>query len=338
MVGGYGTQRKCTRTGSIASTGNKDITMAPATNISNSLGGLLPGVITKNTSGAPGDDDALVFIRGQNTTGDNSPLVVVDGIQGVSGWQRINPNDIESISILKDASAAIYGSRAANGVILITTRRGSLGKPTVSYSFNQGISQPTRLPKLADAATAADYINSILVRQGQSPKYTDQDIQKFRDGSDPLNYPNVNWYKEVLKKSTLQSQQNMSIRGGTEAIKYSFSGSYANEDGIFKKGSLNFKTYSIRSNIDATINKYLKIGFDLNNSFQDRNNASEDFNGLRQLPFYPVYYPNGLPSAGIEGGANPAVEATSVWGNNNQKINRNMIKTSFDIIIPGVQG
>ena len=103
--------------------------------------------MSKNTTGQPGKDDPIVLIRGSSTTGNNSPLVVVDGVQGVSGWQRINPNDIESISVLKDASAAIYGSRAANGVILITTKRGTTGKPTISYSANFGFSQPTRLPK-----------------------------------------------------------------------------------------------------------------------------------------------------------------------------------------------
>ena len=127
-------------------------------------------------------------------------MIVVDGIQGGSGWERINPNDIESISILKDASAAIYGARAANGVILITTKRGTLGKPTINYSVNVGISQPTRLPKLADSPTFAQYVNDVLVRQGQAPKYTDAEIQKFRDGSDPVNYGNFNWYKDVLRK------------------------------------------------------------------------------------------------------------------------------------------
>lgn len=339
VVVGYGSQRKETLTGSIVNTGNKEIAMAPVTNVANALTGLLPGVVVKNTSGSPGDDDATtILIRGQNTTGDNSPLIVVDGVQDVAGWQRINPNDIESVSVLKDASAAIYGSRAANGVILITTKRGSLGKPTITYSFNQGITEPTRLPKLADAATFADYVNSVLIHQGLSPQYTDAEIQKFKDGSDPLNYPNVNWYKTVIRKSTLQSQQNLSVRGGTEAIKYSFSGSYSNESGIFKRGVLDFKTFSIRSNIDATINEYLKVGFDLNNSYQNRNSANEDFNGLRVPPWIPVYWPNGLPGPGIEGGQNPAIEATSAWGDNNNKVDRNGLKASFDLTIPWVAG
>lgn len=338
VVIGYGTQRKVSLTGSVTSISNKDIVNSPTTNLSNSIQGLLPGVISKTTTGEPGRDDALMLIRGSSTTGDASPLVVIDGIQGGSGWQRINPNDIESISILKDASAAIYGSRAANGVILITTKRGKTGKPTIDYSVNVGVSQPTRLPKLADAATFAEYVNDVLARQGQAPRYTDSDIQKFRDGSDPLNHPNVNWYKEVLKKSTIQNQHNLRVRGGTESIKYSVSGSFSDEGGIFKKGELNFKTYSLRSNVDAQVNKYLKVGFDLNNSFQNGDYALSDFNGLRQVPFVPVYWPNGLPSAGTEGGQNPAIEATSAWGDDNNKIDRISAKASFDLTIPWIKG
>ncbi|MEO5997481.1 MAG: SusC/RagA family TonB-linked outer membrane protein [Chitinophagaceae bacterium] len=263
---------------------------------------------------------------------------MVDGSQGVSGWQRINSRDIESISVLKDASAAIYGARAANGVILITTKRGVTGKPIISYSANFGISQPTRLPELADAATLAQYINDLLVSQGQSKRYTDAEIQKFGDGSDPVNYPNYNWYNDVIKKSTGQSQHNLSIRGGTEAVKYSASGSYTNEGGIFKDGVTKFKTYAIRSNLDARVNKYLKVGLDLNNYFQNGDYARSNFSALRQVPFYPVYWPNGLPSAGIEGGQNPAIEATSAWGNDNNKVERIVIKVSFDLTIPWVKG
>ena len=338
VVIGYGTQRKVTLTGSVASVNSQEIKSSPVTNLSNSIEGLLPGVITKTSSGEPGRDDASILIRGSSTTGNTSPLIVIDGIQDASGWERINPNDIESISILKDASAAIYGARAANGVILITTKRGNLGKPTINYSVNVGISQPTRLPVLADSPTFAEYVNDVLVRQGQEPKYTNADIQKFRDGSDPVNYGNYNWYNDVIRKTTTQSQHNLSIRGGTEAIKYSVSGSYSNQEGLFKNGNLNFKTYSVRANVDARVNKYLKAGFDLNNSFQIGNYSNSDFNGLRQVPFYPVYWSNGLPSAGIEGGQNPAIEATSAWGNDNNSIDRISIKPSFDLVIPWVKG
>ncbi len=271
VVVGYGTQRKVTLTGSVASVNNQEIVKTPTNNISNAITGLLPGVVTLNRSGEPGRDDATVLIRGMSTTGNTSPLVVVDGIQGYSGWQRINSNDIESISILKDASAAIYGARAANGVILITTKRGTIGKPTFNYSFNQGISQPTRVPVMASSALFAEFVNDRLVMNGALPKYTSEEIQKFKDGSDPINYPNTDWYGEVLKKYSLQSQHNLSINGGTENVTYFVSGSYSDQGGIFKNGSTNFKTYSLLGRVDAHLNKSIKVGFDMNGSMDDGN-------------------------------------------------------------------
>jgi len=341
VVVGYGTQRKATLTGSVTSVAAKELKASPSLNVSNAIGGLMTGVITKMTTGEPGRDNPLIMIRGRNTTGDNSPLVVVDGIQGVSGWERINSNDIESISVLKDASAAIYGARAANGVILITTKRGSLGKPVINYSFNQAITQPTRIPKMASSADFAGYVNQLDVQAGQTPRYSDAEIALFRAGTDP-NYINEDWYGKVLKKSSFQSQHNMNVRGGSENIKYSVSGSYTDEGSIFKNGSLKFKTYSLRSNVDAQINKNLKVGFDLNGSLYDGNypaySVSSTFIGLKQIPFVPVFWPNGLPSAGIEYGDNPGVMGTSLTGNENTKTYRYLAKSSFDLTIPWVKG
>lgn len=341
VVVGYGSQKRKNLTGAVASVSGKDLQRSPALNVANNLGGLVPGVITKLSSGEPGRDNPTLLIRGRNTTGNNNPLVVVDGIQGVSGWERINPNDIESISVLKDASAAIYGSRAANGVILITTKRGMTGKPTISYSFNQAITQPTRIPKMASSADYAGLVNQFDVEAGQVPRYTDEEIQKFRDGTDP-NYINEDWYGAVLKKSSFQSQHNLSVRGGGSNVKYSVSGSYTNEGSIFKNGSLNFKTYSLRSNIDANINKILKVGFDLNGSLEDGNypaySTASTFSFLKQIPFVPVFWPNGLPSAGIENGINPGLTGTSITGNDNVKTYRYIAKASFDLTIPWVKG
>lgn len=339
VVVGYGSQRRVTLTGSVASVSSKEIAKTPATNITNSIAGLLPGVVTKNTSGEPGRDNSLVLIRGMNTTGNTDPLVVVDGVQGVTGWERINSNDIESISVLKDASAAIYGARAANGVILITTKRGTLGKPVINYSYSQGISQPTRLPKMANSFEFAQYVNQLDEEAGNTARYTADMLQKFKDGSDP-NYINENWYTSSLKKNVLQSQQNLNVRGGSENIKYSVSGSYSNENGIFKNTSLNYKTYTIRSNVDAVINKWLNVGFDLNGALFDGNypGAGSNFGGLKQIPFVPVFWPNGLPSAGIEMGANPIMQASSASGNINNRENRYLAKGSFNITIPWVKG
>jgi TonB-dependent starch-binding outer membrane protein SusC len=343
VVVGYGTQRKVTLTGSVSAIKSKELTHSPVVSVSNSLSGLLPGVIALNRSGEPGRDISSILIRGMSTTGNTNPLVVVDGIQGYTGWERINSNDIESISILKDASAAIYGARAANGVILITTKRGTAGKPTIDYSFSEGISQPTRVPKMASSALFAEFINDRNVMYGGEPKYTDAEIQKFKDGSDPLNYPNTDWYSEVLKKTSLQSQHNLRISGGTEKIQYLVSGSYSNQDGIFKDGSTNFKTYSLRANFDGQINKNIKVGFDMNASMQDGNypgvSTESTFNYLGlNLPTMPVYWPNGSPSVGLADGNNPAVMVTDASGNNNERIQQYVAKASFDIIIPWVSG
>src|SRR5690606_10844180 len=269
----------------------------------------------------------------------NNPLIVVDGIPDISGWERINPNNIESISVLKDASAAIYGARAANGVILITTKRGSVGKPTINYSFNQGIVTPTRLPVMASAADFAEYVNQLDMEAGSSPRYTDEEIRKFRDGSDP-NYINENWYTTSLKKYTPMSQQNLAVRGGSDNIQYSVSGSYTNEEGIFKNTNLNFKTFSIRSNVDAMINKYLHVGIDLNGSGENGKypGGGSNFGSLKQIPFVPVFWPNGLPSAGIENGNNPIIQASAASGERNIKDYRFDVKGSFDLSIPWVEG
>lgn len=343
VVVGYGTQKKATLTGSVTSVSGKDLKHSPVLNISNALAGQLPGVIASNRSGEPGRDNSSILIRGRSTTGNTSPLVVVDGIQGYSGWELINPNDIESISVLKDASAAIYGARAANGVILITTKRGTVGKPTLSYSFNQGLTQPTRVPEMANSALYAEFLNDRLKMNGSSPRFTDEEIQKYRDGSDPLNYPNTDWYGQVLRKLSRQSQHNININGGSESIRYAVSGSYSNQEGIFKNGSTNFKTYSIRSNIDAQVNKYIKIGLDVNGALEDGNypafsTASLFTNLGMALPVQPVYWPNGKPSSGIEHGNNPAVMATDATGNNNLQKERFNARATFDVSIPWVKG
>ncbi|PPL01462.1 TonB-linked outer membrane protein, SusC/RagA family [Parapedobacter indicus] len=343
VVVGYGTQKRATLTGSVASVGNRELKRSPTVSLSNSISGLLPGVVASNRSGEPGRDDASILIRGRSTTGDNTPLIVIDGIPGSAGWAQINPNDVESISVLKDASAAIYGAQAANGVILITTKRGSIGTPTIDYTFNQGISTPTRVPRMADSYTYGEFVNQLLVERNQSPRYTDEELQKFRDGSDPLNYPNTNWLDAVLRKATPQSQHNLSVRGGTENVKYSVSGSFANQKGIFKNGSTNFKTYSLRSNLDAKINKYIQVGLDVNAGLDDGNypafSTTTTFQFARiNFPYQPVYYPNGLPSAGLERGNNPAIMSGEATGNNNERSQRYQAKASVDVMIPWVDG
>src|SRR5690606_13464632 len=160
-----------------------------------------------------------------------------------------------------------------------------------------------------DSYTYGDFVNELLLGQNQQPRYTAEELQKFKDGTDPLNYPNTNWLDAVLRKATPQSQHNLSVRGGTESVKYSISGSFANQKGIFKHGSTNFKTYSLRSNLDAKINKYIQVGLDVNAGLDDGNYpalttavlSDDNATGIGtafqfariNFPYQPVYYPNG---------------------------------------------
>ena len=189
---GYGVQKKETVTGSVATVKGDELVKSPAMNLSNAIAGRMSGVVTMQSSGEPGYDGSTIRIRGSNTLGNNDPLVVIDGVAArTGGLERLDPADIESMSILKDASAAIYGARAANGVILITTRRGKLGKPTINYSFNKGWAQPTIYPEMADAAQFATIINELEynsvmknpktnpdynIDEHYTPRYSDEDI------------------------------------------------------------------------------------------------------------------------------------------------------------------
>lgn len=347
VVVGYGTQKKATLTGSISVVKGADIVKSPQPNVSNALAGRFSGVIANNRSGEPGYDGSTISIRGLATTGNNDVLVVVDGVPGqIGGLQRLDPNDIESISVLKDASAAVYGSRAANGVILVTTKRGKTGKPTISYSFNQGFSSPTRLPNMADAATYAAIRNEISYYRnnagGMNQSYTADQIQKFRDGSDPLNYPNTDWQKETLQKSAAQSQHSLSVNGGSENVKYFVSLGTIAQEGIYKNGVTDYHQYNFRSNIDADVTKRLKVGIYLSGRQEDRlfpvTGAGDIFRSIyRAYPTVAARYPNGLPTNGIENN-NPVMQVTDIGGTNKNptQVFNGILKGSY--AIPGLEG
>lgn len=347
VVVGYGTQKAKDITGSISVIKGNDIVKSPQPNISNSLAGRTSGLIINNRTGEPGYDGSNIYIRGLATTGSNDVLIVVDGVPGqIGGLERLNPADIESMSILKDASAAIYGSRAANGVILITTKRGVTGKPSINFNFNQGFTSPTRLPKMADAATYAQIVNEIDYYNnpdgGMNQAYTADQITKFRNGSDPLNYPNTNWEKAALKNTALQNQLSASVSGGSENVKYFLSMEYLNQDGLYKNGVTNYKQYSFRSNIDANITKRFKVGLYLSGREEDRiypiAGAGSIFRSIyRAYPTVAAVFPNGLPSYGIEG-TNPVVMVTDSGGTNRNPVQvfNGILKGSYQI--PGIEG
>lgn len=347
VVVGYGTEKKATLTGSVSVIKGADMVKSPQPDLSNSFAGRISGVIANNTSGEPGYDGSSLYIRGLATTGDNSVLVVVDGVPGqVGGLERLDPNDIESISVLKDGSAAVYGSRAANGAIIITTKHGKQGKPVVSYSYNEGFDSPTRLPKMADAATYAQIVNLISYYDsptgGMNQVYSPTQIQKFRDGSDPLNYPNTDWEKATLKSVALQDQQSLTISGGSDNVKYFTSVGTLGQDGLYKNDVTKYHQYNFRANIDMIVAKGFKVGLSLAGREEDRQYPQAGASGIfrsiyRSYPTSAPFYPNGLPTAGIDQ-VNPALVETSIGGidkNPTQTFN-GIIRASYDI--PGVEG
>jgi len=339
---GYGTQKKATVTGSITSVKGEQLESSPSVNFSNSLAGRLPGLIAINSSGEPGADGSTLRIRGLNTLNDNSPLIVVDGIPN-RDLDRLNSSDIESITVLKDASAAIYGSQAANGVILITTKRGKTGKPIITATITQGWSAPTVLPKMADAATYAQVQNEVNMSMGQEGSFSNDDIELFKKGSDPWGHPNTNWFNAVYKKFSSQKNVNTSLSGGTENIKYFLSLGYKYQDGNYHNSGTNYNQYDFRSNIDGKVSDHIRVSFDVFGRQENRHYPTKSsgviFNAaLRSYPTMPAYWPNGLPGPDIERGENPAVMATDATGYDKDKRYIFGSRLNLSIDIPWVKG
>ncbi len=342
VVVGYGVQKKATLSGAVTSVKGEDLVKTPVTNVSNGLAGRLPGVVAISNTAEPGYDGSTIRIRGVNTFGNAEPLVVVDGVPGRS-LERIDPSTIESLSVMKDASAAIYGAQAANGVIIITTKRGKQGKPTVDFSYNYGLSRPTTIPEMCNAAEYATLLNEIDTYAGNTPRYTADEIKKYADGSDPWSYPNTDWFAETLKDWSPQSNINASVSGGTERTKYFLSMSAKTQDGFYRHSGTKYKQYDLRSNFDVNLIKGLDLTVNLSGRLEDRKyptrSAENVFRMLmRSKPNMPAYWPNGMPGPDIEFGDNPVVICTNQTGYDRDK--RYVLNGDFglNIQIPYVTG
>lgn len=369
IVVGYGEQKKETITGSVATVKGAELAKSPAVNLSNSIAGRMPGVVAVNRSGEPGYDGSAIRIRGSNTLGNNDALIVIDGIPArAGGIDRLNPNDIESISVLKDASAAIYGSRAANGVILVTTKRGKSGIPELTFQVNQGWSQPTVIPDLADAAQYAGMLNDLdiyalpvsewgaanqaykqngeyLRPNGQIRRapYKPEELELYRNGSDPWRYPNTNWYEETLKTWSPQTRMNAQLVGGNDNVRYMTSVGFQDQDGYYKQSATGFKQYDIRLNLDANVNKYIKVGVGIlareEQRFFPTRSAGAIFRmQMRGKPNQPAFWPNGLPGPDIENGENPVVITTNQTGYDRDTRDYFQTNGTLEIKIPGIEG
>ena len=268
VVVGYGTQKKANLTGSVAQVDNKTLESRPIQNLSTGIQGLMPGVTVTSGGGAPGQDNGTIRVRGVGTLNSADPYILVDGIE-TSTMNEIDPNDVESISVLKDAaSAAIYGSKASNGVILITTKRGKTGKPRISYNGYVGIQSPAKLIERMGSYDYARLYSKVMEEEGLTPRFDATEIQKFKDGTDP-DYPNTDWYDEVYQTG-VQHSHNVSVSGGTEDVKYMGSISYLHQTGILPNAMR--RQFSGRTNLDVKLTSRLSARMNMayiNNDYSD---------------------------------------------------------------------
>lgn len=271
----YGVQKKVTVTGAIASVKGDDLLATPVSSVNNVLAGQLSGVTTIQSSGEPGSDAAQIFVRGKATWADAAPLIQVDGVEREM-WD-IDPNEIESITVLKDASAtAVFGVRGANGVVLITTKRGQEGKAKINVSTSFTALQPTKMIELANSYDYATFYNKMLANDGQNPQFSDLVIQKFKDGSDPIRFPSMDWCDYIMKDVTLQQQHNVNISGGNKMVKYFISAGYYSQGGLFKEWDTSwdygyqYQRFNYRANLDIQATKTTTISMNLSGKVDDK--------------------------------------------------------------------
>lgn len=342
VVIGYGTQKKVNLTGSVSTISADDISTIPVSNISNAMAGRMPGVFSQNKSGAPGSSSPIT-IRGKNTPNNTNPTYVIDGVvRDKADFDGIDPNEIENISVLKDAaSAAVYGARAANGVILVTTKRGKDQKPQFRYSALFGSETPTRTPDVMNAHGRALYLNNKHmydnVPEGDSRYYTADEIEYFKTHS-------TDWFDQAWK-NPFTMQHNVSVNGGSERIRYYMSAGYYDQSGSFDQ--LEFKRYNFRSNVDAQVTKDLSIGLDVDGSMKKRDSpywphdGDEDYmqdlyRALLNFPTTEPSYVNGKPNATFYNWN--ILEMLKNGGSKSKNYNTLNAKLSLDYNVPFIKG
>ncbi|WP_299667925.1 TonB-dependent receptor [uncultured Polaribacter sp.] len=289
VVVGYGQRKKATLTGSISTIDGDDISEAPVGNVTSALAGQVAGLKVVNRSGQPGSDGSLLNIRGFG-----APLILVDGLPQDFGY--LDPNEIESISVLKDASSSIYGARAGNGVILVTTKRGKEGKPIFNFNYATSISAPTKIVDLANATLYAQLVNEADIADGNTPTFSDEEVAKFKTGTDP-RYPNTNWWDETFSDWAPMTDYNLNVRGGAKSVNYFLSLGYLNQESMLRSNDIKFERFSFRSNIDVDVSENFKIGLDISGRKEYRNEPGRGIGVIMTAvqaakPTKPAYYPD----------------------------------------------
>lgn len=334
VVVGYGTQKKVSVTGSIASVSSEDITKVPTSNIAQNLAGRMPGLVVNQTTGRPGEDSPSLRVRGfgANDKDDSvqreRPLVIVDGVQ--RDFSQLDPNEIESVTVLKDASAAVYGVQASAGVILVTTKRGKDGKPAFSYSGSVSMTEATRAPKLASVqewgevmkntsyyiAPSDPSLNGNMVLQDLVGRITPERLASLLDGSNP----GTDWRDVVTRNFAPVHQHNLNVRGGSDAVKYFVSAGYLNQGSMWKSGDFNYERFNFSMNLDTKFSKYLTGSFDMGWRRQMDNKSNADGTGDMDLieyahPGFPASIPDGrLGIVTTQNAYSPIVATTESLG------------------------
>ena len=307
QVVAYGAQKKATLTGSISSVNTDELLKVPTASIGNMLSGVLSGVSSIQSSGQPGGDDPDVFIRGISTlnTMNAKPLYLVDGVE--RSFFQIDPNEVENITILKDASStAVFGVRGANGVIIVTTKRGKEGKAKINASFSYGIQTPTRMPEFVNSYDYATFLNEAYTNDGKDPKFTPEAVEAFRTHSNPIIYPDTDWMELLFKSSAPQTQGNVNISGGTERVRYFISMGMLDQKGFFKNhdtrydANFNFNRYNYRANLDIDFTKTTLVAINMGGRVEKRNfpRSGDDINQL----FRRIYWATPFSGPGIVDG------------------------------------
>ena len=338
VVVGYTTKKKGEITGSISTLNSEEISNTANRDLAKSLSGKVSGLVVSDRGGYPGSTgDVSILIRGKSTLNNNSPLILIDGIPSAN-FSFLSPQDIESLSVLKDGAAAIYGARAANGVILITTKRGKSGKPKFNLSSTVTRSSFSALPDLMGSDQFGIYSNEIAARNNEQLPFTQEQINSYAAGNDPLRFPSTDWGKETFASFAPESRTSLSISGGNDAVKYFVSGDHLNQVGMYKSGDLSFRQSQIRSNLDIKLFKGFNLGVDVTGRFGNNQEPGVDASYIYKhiytnSPTEVATYPNGLFGFGGENGANPVVMSSNASGFLNRISNdlRGRISYSWDL-------
>ncbi|WP_276504037.1 SusC/RagA family TonB-linked outer membrane protein [Terrimonas pollutisoli] len=287
VVVGYGTQKKKELTNAVVQVSGAEVKKSTAASLSNSLSGRLAGLFVNQRSAIPGFDDAQILVRGANTYRNSSALIVIDGVANADpdGLNRLDPNDIESISVLKDASAAVYGAQSAGGVILVTTKRGKTGKPSFDFTTTHSYQTPTMKVKSADAFEYMNVLNDRRALEGTAPDFPDALIESFKNGT---RRPE-NWFDALIGPPARQSRQSLTMRGGTDRVRYFVSLGIASQGGILRgDDKTKLKQYNVRSNVDVSVTKDFEVGLDI--SYREKNTQNPQ-GGTGNIAYFAVTSP-----------------------------------------------